>query len=68
MLRFSKTIDHLKVGEVDLTGKRYTWSNNQNPLTLSRIDGVLYFPLWEDLYQQSMSPLSTASQFSPNQA
>jgi hypothetical protein len=61
MLRFSKTINHLKVGEVDLTGKRYTWSNNQNPPTLSRIDGVLYFPLWEDLYQQPiLQPLSSS--------
>jgi hypothetical protein len=43
MLRFSKAIHHMEVREADLIGKRYTWSNNQNPQTLTRIDSVLPF-------------------------
>jgi exonuclease III len=38
MPRFRKVLNQLEVKEVDLVGKKFTWSNNQDPSTLTRID------------------------------
>jgi hypothetical protein len=38
MSRFRRAINHLEVREVQLTGKRFTLSNQQDTPTMSRID------------------------------
>jgi hypothetical protein len=38
MLRFRKALNHLEVKEIPLRGRKYTWSNNQNLLTMTKID------------------------------
>jgi hypothetical protein len=63
MNRFQKAIDHLQVRELNLVGKKFTWSNNQAAPTMTRIDKVFCTPDWESLYDKSAlskpsSPLS----------
>lgn len=48
MLRFRRALNHLKVKEIDLMGRRFTWSNNQNNPTLTRIDRTFCTPAWEE--------------------
>jgi hypothetical protein len=50
MLRFRKVLNQLEVKEVDLVGKRFTWSNNQDTPTLTRIDRAFCTLDWEELY------------------
>jgi hypothetical protein len=40
--RFRRALDHLEVKEIDLVGKKFTWSNNQASPTLTRIDIAFY--------------------------
>jgi hypothetical protein len=42
MLRFKRALNHMDVKEVNLTGRRYTWSNGQQNPTLTRIDSLLH--------------------------
>jgi hypothetical protein len=50
----------MQVREVQLTGRKFTWSNKQSSLTLSRIDRVFCTPTWEELYAQShIQPISS---------
>jgi endonuclease/exonuclease/phosphatase family metal-dependent hydrolase len=42
MLRFRRASNHMEVKEVNLTGRRYTWSNGQQNPTLTRIDSLLH--------------------------
>jgi len=39
--RSRRVINDLALKEVYLNGRRYTWSNEQSPPTLVRLDGVL---------------------------
>jgi hypothetical protein len=48
MLRFKRAIDYLEIKEINLVGKKYTWSNGQVPPTMSRIDRAFCTPAWED--------------------
>ncbi|CAD6266702.1 unnamed protein product [Miscanthus lutarioriparius] len=44
---FRATIDHLRLKEIKLNGRRFTWSNQQENQTLTRIDRLLCTPKWE---------------------
>ena len=44
---FRATIDHLRLKEIKLNGRRFTWSNQQDNPTLTRIDRLLCTPEWE---------------------
>jgi hypothetical protein len=48
MLRFRKALDHLGVKEINLVGKKFTWSNNQIPPTMTRIDRAFCSPECEN--------------------
>jgi hypothetical protein len=50
MLRFRKVLNQLEVKEVELVGKKFTWSNIQDPPTLTRIDRAFCTLDWEELY------------------
>jgi hypothetical protein len=67
MSRFRRALDHLEVKEIDLVGKKFTWSNNQASPTLTRIGRAFFSPAWEKLYEkpilQAMS--SSTSDHSP---
>jgi hypothetical protein len=48
MHRFKRAIDHLEVKEINLVGRNFTWSNGQDPPTLSEIDIGFCTQAWED--------------------
>ena len=48
MGRFRRVINDLALKEVYLNGRRFTWSNEQSPPTLVRLDRVLCTADWED--------------------
>jgi hypothetical protein len=50
MLRFRRVLNHLEVKEIELAARNFTWSNNQDTPTLTRIDRTFYSISWEDLY------------------
>jgi exonuclease III len=61
MLRFSKTLNHLEVKEADLIDIKFTWTNNQDPPTLTRIDMAFHTPMREDMYMHLvLHPLSSS--------
>jgi hypothetical protein len=47
---FQRVINHLQVRELNLLGRRFTWTNNQNPPTMTRIDKAFCTSAWDDLY------------------
>jgi len=47
---FRATINHLKLKEIKLNGRRFTWSNQQDTPTLTRIDRLLCTPEWELIF------------------
>jgi exonuclease III len=47
MLRFRRAINHLAVKEIKLVGRKYTWSNNHQIPTLTRIGRVYCTAKWE---------------------
>ena len=47
MWAFRATIDHLRFKEIKLNGRRFTWSNQQENPTLTRIDRLLCTPEWK---------------------
>lgn len=62
MLRFRRTLNHLEVKEIDMVGRRFTWTNNQQSPTLTRIDRVFYTQPWEDIYLNPfIQPLSSST-------
>lgn len=44
---FRAAINHLHLKEIKLNGRRFTWSNQQDNPTLTRIDRFLCTPEWE---------------------
>jgi hypothetical protein len=50
MRKFNQTIDALQLLELDLIGKKFTWSNEQDDPTMSRIDRLMATTEWHDLY------------------
>ena len=53
MRQFNHTIDYLQLLELDLNGKLYTWSNEQDTPTMSRIDRFLASTEWHDFFPQA---------------
>jgi exonuclease III len=51
MLRFRRALNHLAVKEINLTGKRFTWSSNQSNPTMIRIVRAFCTPYWEQWYE-----------------
>jgi len=50
MGRFCRLINDLKLKEITLQGRKYTWSNQQDTPTLVKLDRVLCSSEWEDLF------------------
>jgi hypothetical protein len=50
MLRFRRVLNHLDVKEIELAARNFTWSNNQDTPTPTRIDMTFCSISWEDLY------------------
>uniref|UniRef100_A0A452Z0G7 Endonuclease/exonuclease/phosphatase domain-containing protein n=1 Tax=Aegilops tauschii subsp. strangulata TaxID=200361 RepID=A0A452Z0G7_AEGTS len=50
MGRFRRVLNDLALKEVYLSGRRYTWSNEQSPPTLVHLDRVLCTTDWEELH------------------
>jgi hypothetical protein len=51
----------MEVKEIELIGKKFTWSNNQAQPTLTRIDRAFCSPSWEDIYLNLvLHPLSSS--------
>jgi endonuclease/exonuclease/phosphatase family metal-dependent hydrolase len=50
MTSFKSTIDDLGLTEIKLNGRRFTWSNEQQNPTMTRIDRLLCTPEWELLF------------------
>jgi hypothetical protein len=50
MNRFRCALNYLEVREANLVGKKYTWTNHQNPPTMTRIDRAFLIPALEDGY------------------
>ena len=52
--RHSKTFNSIiacyDLLDLNMIGGKYTWSNNQNPPTLEKLDKILVSKSWEDLY------------------
>jgi exonuclease III len=61
MTRFRRALNFLEVKEIELVGRKYTWSNGQSNPTLSRIDRAFCTIPWEDLYfNLILQPLSSS--------
>jgi len=51
MLRFNEAISSLGINEIVLQGRKYTWSNMQQPSPLlEKLDWVFTSPSWETSY------------------
>jgi hypothetical protein len=62
MARFRRALNHMEVREVQLLGKKFTWSNEQSSPTMTRIDRVFCTVPWEDLHHDPiLQPLSSSS-------
>lgn len=48
MERFLEFIDDNELVDLLLSGSKYTWSNNQETVAMSRIDRFLIFKEWEE--------------------
>jgi hypothetical protein len=65
MHSFSRALNHMDVKEIQLTGRKYTWSSNQNNPTLTHIGMALCTPGWEDVYAQPHIPPLSLPKFTP---
>jgi hypothetical protein len=60
--RFKKAVNHMQVRELNLLGKKFTWSNQQATPTLTRIDKMFCTPGWENLYDKpALQALSSST-------
>jgi hypothetical protein len=48
MHRFRRALNYLELKEIHLRGRKFTWSNNQNPPTITRIDRAFCTTAWEN--------------------
>jgi exonuclease III len=59
--RFWRALNHLEVKEIPLLGKRFTWSNEQNVPTMSRIDWAFCMLPWKEIHLEPvLQPLSSS--------
>jgi hypothetical protein len=50
MNRFKQALDDTHLMELDLQGRKFTWSNEQDDPTFTRIDRVFGTPEWHVLF------------------
>lgn len=50
MNSFRQALDETQMMEIDLRGRRYTWSNEQQNPTFTRIDRFFGTPKWHLLF------------------
>jgi len=48
--KFNHIISYYELIDIHMNGGKYTWSNNQTPPTLERLDRALISKDWEDLF------------------
>lgn len=61
MGRFRAALNHCELKEIHLQGRLFTWSNEQNNLTLERIDRAFCNPDWGFLFSYyHLIPLSSS--------
>jgi hypothetical protein len=51
---FNSIISSQELIDLQLAGGKFTWSNNQNPPTLEKLDRVLISKEWEDIFPTCM--------------
>jgi hypothetical protein len=51
---FNSLINIYELRELSMSGGGYTWSNNQDPPTLERLDRILVNGSWEVIFPQAM--------------
>jgi len=51
--RFRATIDNLELARIELRGKKYTWCNDQQLPTMTRIDHIFASTDWLDLFPRT---------------
>lgn len=59
MLLFNKAISALRLVELPLNGKKYTWTNKQNPPLLERLDRFFTSNSWTLSYPDSSASALT---------
>jgi hypothetical protein len=66
MTRFRRALNFLELKEIQLVGRKYTWSNQQDTPTMSRIDRAFCTTQWEEIYNNSIlqSLASSSADFS----
>jgi hypothetical protein len=61
MLRFRRALNHMEVKEIQLLGRKFTWSNSQANPVMSKIDRAFCTPEWEDFFASPiLQPLSSS--------
>jgi hypothetical protein len=61
MLRFHRALNHLEVKEIELVEKKFTWSNNQESPTMTRIGRAFCTVEWEGLFANPIAHLLSSS-------
>ena len=54
MGRFRRFVNDLELKEIQLLGRRYTWSNERDSPTLVKLDRVLCTNDWDDLFPENL--------------
>jgi exonuclease III len=67
MNRFQRGLNYMEIKEIHLRGRRFIWSNNQNPPIMTRIDRAFCSPSWETSYSSPIlqAHSSSSSDHSP---
>jgi endonuclease/exonuclease/phosphatase family metal-dependent hydrolase len=50
MLTFRRALNHLEVKEIELIGRKFTWTNSHESPTMTRIDRAFATAEWEERY------------------
>jgi hypothetical protein len=50
---FRSTIDNLKLAQIELRGKKYTWCNDQQTPTMTRIDHLFVSADWLEIFPRT---------------
>jgi hypothetical protein len=58
---FRRALNYLEIKEIQLRGRKFTWSNNQNPPTMTRIDRAFCTPAWENCYSNPILQAQSSS-------
>lgn len=62
MARFRRALNHMEVKEILLLNRRFTWSNDQNLPTMTRIDRAFCTVACEEIYSEAViQTLSTST-------